>query len=247
MHLTSPSAPKREPKHEPSNDIISTAAISSKSEKHGGPPEQRSGTAEQETVDQTPQPISTPSKKEESLTDLEQGFRSNRKEASEDGTGRSLPSVHIEETDTNTRLDATRPNPEPGLPLPNPNVDRSERISPHKRILATSSPSPISMRDHESKQAETPTRKRTKVIIRQTSRGWVEVDPEQEKELEEQKAEDAGAKGDKSPLKESVKQKSQPEEVRYEPKASTKAQWQAFASAELTARVASDFQVIFYH
>lgn len=102
------------------------------------------------------------------------------------------------------------------------------------------------MQDHESKQAETPTRKRTKVIIRQTSRGWVEVDPEQEKELEEKKAEDAGAKGDEPPPKESIKQKSQPEEVRYEPKASTQAQWQAFASAESTARVANDFQVNIY-
>ena len=75
----------------------------------------------------------------------------------------------------------------------------------------------------------------------------MEVDQELEKELEEKKAKDAGAKGDESPLKEFVKEEAQPEEVKYEPKTSTQAQWQAFASTESTASVTSGFQVIMYH
>ena len=181
------------------------------------------------------------------LTDLKQGFHSTQKEANEDGTGHSLPSVKQEETDTDTHVDTTRPTPKPSLPLPNLDVDQPERISPHKRILATSSPIPISMQDHERKQPETPTRKKTKVLIRQTSRGWVEVDQEQEKELEEKKVEDAGVKRDESPPEDSVKEEARPEERKYESKTSTQAQWQAFASAQPTDRVATGFQVIEYH
>ena len=75
----------------------------------------------------------------------------------------------------------------------------------------------------------------------------MEVDPEQEKELEERKAQDAGVKEGGSPPEVSTKEEAQPEEVKYEPKASTQAQWQAFASGQPTNRVASDFQVIIYH
>ncbi len=103
------------------------------------------------------------------------------------------------------------------------------------------------MQDHERKQPETPTRKKTKVLIRQTSRGWVEVDQEQEKELEEKKAEDAGVKRDESPPEESVKEEARPEEGEHEPKTSTQAQWQAFASAQSTASVVTGFQVLIYH
>ena len=247
VHLTSLRAPNREQKHEPSNEISFAATTGSKSQNHVGPPEHRSGAAKHETVDQTSERLSTPSKQKEPLTNLEQGFQSIDKEANKDGTGQSVPSVKQEEADTDTHLDATQPKPESSLPLPDSNVDQAERISPHKRILATSSPIPISAQDHQRKQPETPTRKKTKVLIRQTSRGWVEVDQEQEKELEEKKAEDAGVKRDEPPPEDSMKEEARPEEVKEEPKTSTQAQWQAFASAQSTAGVATGFQVIIYH
>ena len=75
----------------------------------------------------------------------------------------------------------------------------------------------------------------------------MEVDPEEEKELEERKAEDAGVKEGGCPPEVSAKEEAQPEEVKYEPKASTQAEWQAFAGGQLTSRVTSDFQVIIYH
>ena len=245
VHLTNLRAPKREQKHEPSNGITSAAANGSKSQSHLGPLEQRSGTVNQETVDQTLEGVSTLSKQEKPRIDLEQGFQPIEQEANEDGTERSRLSVKQEETGTDTHLDATQPKHETSLPLPKSDVDQPERVSPHKRILATSSPTP-SMRDHESQQRETPTRKKTKVIIRQTSRGWVEVDQEQEEELAKKAAEDASVQRDGSPPENPVKE-VQPAEVRYEPKSSTPAQWQAFAGANSSGRVATGFQVIMYH
>ena len=245
VHFTSFRAPKREPKYEPSNGTTSAAANGSKSQTHVGPLEQRSGTVKHTTVNQTPEGVSTLSKQEELRTDFEQGFQSVKPEANEGGTGRSLPSVKQEETDTDTHMDATQPKPEPTLSPPKPDVDQSERVSPHKRILATSSPTP-SLQDHESQQRETPTRKKTKVLIRQTSRGWVEVDQEQEEELAKKAAEDASVQRDESPPENPVKE-AQPAEVRYEPKSSTLAQWQAFAGANSSRRGATGFQVIIYH
>ena len=200
----------------------------------------------QETVDQTPEGVSTRIKQEESSTYPERGFHSMKQQANEDGTGPSLPSVKQEETDTYTHLDATQPKTEPSLPLPESDVDQHERASPHKRILATSFPT-SSMQDHESQQLETPTRKKTKVTIRQTSRGWVEVDQEQEAELAKKAAENASVQRDKSPPENAVKEEAQRAEVRYEPKSSTLAQWQAFASANSAGKVATGFQVIIYH
>ena len=245
VHLTSLRAPNREPKHEPPSGITSTAANGSKPQNHVGPLEQRSSTVNHKTVDQTPEGISTLSNQEEPRTDLEQGFQSTKQEANEAGTGRSLPSVKQEEIDTDTHMDAIQPKHEPTLSLPKSDVDQPERISPHKRILATSSPTP-SMQDHESQQRETPTRKKTKVLIRQTSRGWVEVDQEQEEELVKKAAEDASVQRDESPPEKSVKEEAQPAEVRYEPKSITLAQWQAFAGANSSGRVATGFQVIIY-
>ena len=251
VHFTSLRAPKREPKHEPSSRIKSTAGNDSKPQNHIGPLQQRSGTVKQETVNQetvnqTPEGISTLSRQEEPRTDLEQGFQSTNREANEAGNGRSPPSVKQEATDTDTHIDATQPKPESTLSLPKSNVDPPERVSPHKRILATSSPT-SSMQDHESQQGETPTRKKTKVLIRQTSRGWVEVDQEQEGELINKAAEDAGVQQHESPPEKSAKEEAQPAEVRYEPKSSTLAQWQAFAGANSSGRVATGFQVIIYH
>ena len=189
-----------------------------------------------------------PSKQEEPAIDREQGyFQSTEKAASEDGICQSLPWVKQEEIDSDTHFDATRPISEPSFPLFDSNDDQIERLSPHKRILANSSPIPISIQDQEKKEPETPRRKKTKVLIRQTSRGWVEVDPKEEKELKERKAEDAGVKEGRSPPEISVKEEAQPEEVECEPKASTQAEWQAFASGQPASRVASDFQVIIYH
>ena len=239
--------PKREQKREPPNEIIAAAAINPKSQEQVGPPEQKSGAANNETVDQTSERISSPIKQEEPPPDLEHGFHSVDQEANEDGTGQSLLSAKPQEKDTDTHMDATRPESSPNLPLPDPNFDQPKRISPHKRIPPPSSSIPISMQDHERKQPETPERKKTKVLIRQTSRGWVEVDQEKEKELEEKEAEDAGVKRDDSPPEETVNGEAQPEEVRYEPKTSTQAQWQAFASAQPTARVATGFQVVICH
>ena len=180
--------------------------------------------------------------------DYEQGyFQSTEKAASEDGICQSLSWVKQEEIDSDARFDATRPLSEPSFPLLDSNDDRIERLSPHKRILANSSPIPISTQDQEKKEPETPRRKKTNVLIRQTSRGWVEVDPEEEKESEERKGEDAGVKEGGFHPELSVKEEAQPEEVKYEPKASTQAQWQAFASGQPTNSVASDFQVIIYH
>ena len=245
VHLTNLRAPKREQKHEPSNGITSAAVNASQSQGHVGPLEQRSGTVKQETVDQTPEGVSARSKQEEPRKDLEKGFQSIQQEANADGTGRSLLSVKHEEIDIDTHLDATQPKPEASLPLPKSDVDQPERVSPHKRILATSTPTP-SMQDHESQELETPTRKRTKVIIRQTSRGWVEVDQEQEDELAKKAAEDASVQRDEPPPENPVKEEAQPAEVRYEPKSSTLAQWQAFAGANSSGKVATGFQVIIY-
>ncbi len=203
--------------------------------------------AKHERVDQTSEQTSTPVKQEEPPLDLVHGSHSVNQEANEDGTGTSLPPIKQQETDTDTQLDTTRPEPCPNLPLPDSNVDQPERISPHQRIPPPSSSIPMSMQDHERKHPESPSRKKTKVLIRQTSRGWVEVDQEKEKELEEKKAEDAGVKRDDSPPEETVKEEAQPEEAKYEPKASTQAQWQAFASAQSPAKVATGFQVISYH
>ena len=247
VHLTTLRALKREQKHKPSDGISSAATIKPKPQNQAGPSEQKSDTTKHEPIDQTPERVLIPIKKEEPLTDLEQGSRSINKEANEDGIGQSLPSVKQEQTETDTHLDTTPPKHEPSLPLPNSDVDQPKRISPHQRILATSSPLSINMQDHESKQPETPTRKKTKVLIRQTSSGWVEVDQEQEKELEKKKAEDAGVKRDESPPEDSVKEEPRPDEGKPEPKTSTQAQWQAFASAQPTARGATNFQVIIYH
>ena len=163
----------------------------------------------------------------------------------EDGTERSLPSVKQGETDTDTHLNPTQSQSENSLPVPKSDVDQPERVSPHKRILATSSPTPR-MQDHQSEQPETPTRKKSKVIIRQTSRGWVEVDQEQEEKLLKDAAEDAGVQKEESSPKKSVKEEAQPAEVRYEPKSSTPAQWQTFAGANSSGRVATGFQVTIY-
>lgn len=246
MHLTSLSPPKREQKLGLSNWTTFAAANGSKSQSHVGPLEQRSGTVKQETVDQTPEGVSTLDKQEEPRTDLEQGSQFIEQETNEDGTGRSLPSVKQEETDTDTHLDATQSQSENSLPVPTSDVNQPERVSPHKRILATSTPTP-SMQDHDSEQRETPTRKKSKVIIRQTSRGWVEVDQEQEEKLVKDAAEDAGVQRDELPPENFVKEEAQPAEVRYEPKSSTLAQWQAFAGAKSSGRVATSFQVIICH
>ena len=164
----------------------------------------------------------------------------------EDGTERSLPSVKQEETDTNSYLDPTQSQSENSLPVPKSDVDQPDRVSPHKRIPATSSPIP-SMQDHQSEQPETPTRKKSKVTIRQTSRGWVEVDQEQEEKLVEDAVEDAGVQQEESSPEKSVKEEAQPAEVRYQPKSSTPAQWQAFAGANSSGRVATGFQVTINH
>ena len=247
VHLTSLRAPKREQKHEPSDGITSAAANGSKSQNHVGPLEQRSGTVKQETFNQNPEGVLNLSKQVEPRTDLEQGFQSIKPEANEDGRGRSLPSVNQEEPDTGPHLDATLPKPEPSLSVPDSHVDQPERISPHKRILATSSPTQTSIQDNETQQRETPTRKKTKVLIRQTSRGWVEVDQVQEEELVKKAAEDASVQRDESPPEESVKEEAQPAEVRYEPKSSTLAEWQAFAGANSSGTVVTGFKVIIYH
>ena len=164
----------------------------------------------------------------------------------EDGTERSLPSVKQEETDTDTHLDPTQSQSGNSLPVLKSDVDQSEWVSPHKRILATSSPTP-SMQDHQSEQPQTPTRKKSKAIIRKTSRGWVEVDQEQEEKLVKEAAEDAGVQQEESSPEKLVKEETQPAEVRYEPKSSTPAQWQAFAGANSSGKVATGFQVIIYH
>lgn len=230
VHITNLRAPKREQKHKPSNGITSAAANGSQSQSHVGLLEQKSGTVKQATVDQTPEGVSTRSKQEEPSTYPEQSFQSMKQQANEDDAGPSLPSVKQDETDTDTHLDATQPKTDPSLPLPKSDVDQPERVSPHKRVPATSSPTP-SMQDHESQQLETPTRKKTKVTIRQTSRGWEEVDPEQEEELAKKATENARVQRDKSPPENPVKEQAQPAEVRYAPKSSTLAQWQAFAGA----------------
>lgn len=124
-------------------------------------------------------------------------------------------------------------------------VDNEEKISPHKRLPPPAPSIPLSMQDLDDKkpepEPEKATRRKEKVHIRQTSQGWVEFDKEKEDAIKKRKAEEDAAAGlqpeDVTQVEgmksEETKDAPGPKEldVGQEPKASTQASWQAFASS----------------
>ena len=140
------------------------------------------------------------------------------------------------------------------LPTSDPSVDPASKISPHKRIPPPSPLIPPNMQETDGKRSDEDVRKEPEksirqketVLIRQTREGWVEVDQEQEQKLKYQRAaEDAAAdvNSGNPTVVDLSKKKSMPEEVRYEAKPSTQAQWHAFAGAESSSGTPSGFQV----
>ena len=252
IHLDNLKAPKRETNQDPRNGSKPSTTDPNAND-HEDPHKQNSPVVKQEVKTEALEGNLAPTELEESNAEpSEQNSSPIKQETHADEPIGDTPSLSVPQDAIAPAQDHDETVASTMLPMPDFSVDQTQKISPHKRVPPPSPSIPLSIQDldgtepEKAEKAEKATRKKETVLIMQTEQGWVEVDQEQEQKLKDQKAAEdatAGLGSEENTVVKPPMKVSEPEEVRYEAKPSTQAQWQAFAGTESASSKATGFQV----
>ena len=247
-HLTNLKTPKRNQKRDFHSGIENTASADPQ-KRRNNVAEPVNATAKCETVERASEHNTAAIEWQKPCGHSEETPAVMEKAANTDAAEGPVPLVEREESHISVAPDAVPSTIEPNCSPPGSETEQASQNSPHKRIPSPSASVSLNGQGPDGEQPEKGTRKRQKVLIRQTNEGWVEVDQEKEDFKDAKTAEDgtAGTKAEEPPTDEAHDEDTRAKEGTYESSSSTQAQWQAFASTQSAASALTGSQVKDHH